>query len=178
MCFCPRADDWMVTAVDCLEFLPDELVVEVSRGMSGCASDLPQCKRLMYEVLAQHYGHAQQPPLLSNHVFDIHSGISELLGTIRPLFAFGVFVAMPEGHSSNPASLFLSVISKRKAGSGCRDPPAEPEAAGLPQQGGASPAPEVHGHRGQTPGDQTAQRGESWRPRPDWCRHPFEPCSH
>lgn len=79
----PRADEWMSTAVDCLEFLPDELVVEVSRGLSGCADDLVRCKRLMYEVLAQHYGHAQRPPLLSNHVFDIHSGISELLGTAR-----------------------------------------------------------------------------------------------
>lgn len=73
----------MSGAVDCLEFLPDELVVEVSRGLAGCADDLPQCKRLLYEALAQHYGHAQQPPLLNNHVFDIHSGISELLGKMR-----------------------------------------------------------------------------------------------
>lgn len=80
----------MSGAVDCLEFLPDELVVEVSRGLAGCADDLPQCKRLLYEVLAKHYGNAQQPPLFSNHVFDIHSGISELLGKLlrrrrRPL---------------------------------------------------------------------------------------------
>ncbi|KAM7015647.1 DEP domain-containing protein 7 isoform 1-T4 [Tautogolabrus adspersus] len=74
-----QADEWMSGAVDCLEFLPDELVVEVSRGLAGCAEDLLQCKRLLYEVLAQHYGRTQQPPLLSNHVFDIHSGISELL---------------------------------------------------------------------------------------------------
>ncbi|CAJ1048826.1 DEP domain-containing protein 7 isoform X2 [Xyrichtys novacula] len=74
-----QADEWMSGAVDCLEFLPDELVVEVSRGLAGCAEDLIQCKRLLYGVLAQHYGRSQQPPLLSNHVFDIHSGISELL---------------------------------------------------------------------------------------------------
>uniref|UniRef100_A0A3B4VCR6 DEP domain-containing protein 7 n=1 Tax=Seriola dumerili TaxID=41447 RepID=A0A3B4VCR6_SERDU len=74
-----QADEWMSGAVDCLEFLPDELVVEVSRGLAACANDVVQCKRLLYEVLAQHYGHTQQPPLLSNHVFDIHSGISELL---------------------------------------------------------------------------------------------------
>uniref|UniRef100_A0A8D0D1S4 DEP domain-containing protein 7 n=1 Tax=Sander lucioperca TaxID=283035 RepID=A0A8D0D1S4_SANLU len=74
-----QADEWMSGAVDCLEFLPDELVVEVSRGLAGCADDLLRCKSLLYEVLAQHYGHTQQPPLLSNHVFDIHSGISELL---------------------------------------------------------------------------------------------------
>ena len=80
----------MSAAVDCLEFLPDEQVVEVSRGLSGCVDDLPQCKKLLYEVLAQHYGHAQQPPLFSNHVFDIHSGISELLGkTILPALNSG-----------------------------------------------------------------------------------------
>ncbi|XP_044203357.1 DEP domain-containing protein 7 isoform X2 [Thunnus albacares] len=74
-----QADEWMSGAVDCLEFLPDELVVEVSRGLAGCTDDLLQCKKLLYGVLAQHYGQAEQPPLLSNHVFDIHSGISELL---------------------------------------------------------------------------------------------------
>ncbi|XP_034731033.1 DEP domain-containing protein 7 [Etheostoma cragini] len=74
-----QADEWLSGAVDCLEFLPDELVVEVSRGLASCADDLLRCKSLLYEVLAQHYGHLQQPPLLSNHVFDIHSGISELL---------------------------------------------------------------------------------------------------
>ncbi|XP_035507615.1 DEP domain-containing protein 7 [Morone saxatilis] len=74
-----QADEWMSGAVDCLEFLPDQLVVEVSRGLSASADDLLRCKSLLYEVLAQHYGRTQQPPLLSNHVFDIHSGISELL---------------------------------------------------------------------------------------------------
>ncbi|KAK7913682.1 hypothetical protein WMY93_013893 [Mugilogobius chulae] len=74
-----QADDWMSAAVGCLEFAPDELVVELSRSLARCADDLFQCKKLLYQTLAQYYGHAQQPPLLSNHVFDIHSGISELL---------------------------------------------------------------------------------------------------
>nr|XP_020471328.1 DEP domain-containing protein 7 [Monopterus albus] len=74
-----QADEWLSAAVDCLDFLTDELVVEVSRGLVSYADDLPRCKKLLYEVLAQHYGHTQQPPLLNNHVFDIHSGISELL---------------------------------------------------------------------------------------------------
>lgn len=148
----------MATAVDCLEFLPDRLVVELSRGLLGCAADLPQCKRLMYEVLAQHYGHAQQQtPLLSNHVFDIHSGISELLGTT------GVWKRLRfwRCFSSNPTSLLLCVVSERKASASSGDHPAEPEAAGLAQQGGAPSAPEVHGHGCQTPGGQTAQGGES-----------------
>ncbi|KAJ7994710.1 hypothetical protein DPEC_G00252310 [Dallia pectoralis] len=72
-----QADEWLSTAVDCLEFLPDELVVELSRGLSS-SEDQVQCKRLMYRILAQHYGETHSP-LLSNQVFDIHSGISELL---------------------------------------------------------------------------------------------------
>lgn len=91
-----RADEWMSGAVDCLEFLPDELVVEVSRGLAGCADDLLRCKSLLYEALAQHYGDTQQPPLFSNHVFDIHSGISELLGKSRSLWCPGVFRRVDE----------------------------------------------------------------------------------
>lgn len=66
--------------MDCLEFLPDQLVVEVSRGLAKCAEETSQYKQLLYRVLVQHYGRSDYPPLLSNHVFDIHSGVSELLG--------------------------------------------------------------------------------------------------
>lgn len=75
----------MSLAVDCLEFLPDELVVEVSRGLAACADDLLQCKTLLYQVLVRHYGQMPRPPLLNNYVFDIHSGISELLGKQQSL---------------------------------------------------------------------------------------------
>ncbi|XP_061522153.1 DEP domain-containing protein 7 [Phycodurus eques] len=74
-----QADEWMSGALDCLEFVPDDQVAEVSKGLAGCANDLIECKRLLYQVLAKHYVQADQPPLLCNHVFDIHSGISELL---------------------------------------------------------------------------------------------------
>lgn len=74
------ADAWLSAAVDCLEFLPDQLVVEVSRGLAKCPEETAQYKRLLYSVLIQHYGQTDYPPLFSNHVFDIHSGISELLG--------------------------------------------------------------------------------------------------
>ncbi|XP_052008067.1 DEP domain-containing protein 7-like isoform X3 [Xyrauchen texanus] len=74
-----QADNWLSAAVDCLEFLPDQFVVEVSRGLAKCAEETSQYKQLLYGVLIQHYGQSEYPPLLSNHVFDIHSGVSELL---------------------------------------------------------------------------------------------------
>lgn len=77
--FC-SADAWLSAAVDCLEFLPDQLVVEVSRGLAKCPEETAQYKRLLYSILIQHYGQTDYPPLFSNHVFDIHSGTSELLG--------------------------------------------------------------------------------------------------
>lgn len=74
-----QADNWLSAAVDCLEFLPDQLVVDVSRGLSKCAEETSQYKQLLYGVLVQHYGQSEYPPLLSNHVFDIHTGLTELL---------------------------------------------------------------------------------------------------
>ncbi|XP_017322276.1 DEP domain-containing protein 7 isoform X1 [Ictalurus punctatus] len=74
-----HADAWLSAAVDCLEFLPDELVVEVSRGLAKCPEETTQYKRLLYSILIQHYGQTDYPPLFSNHIFDIHSGVSELL---------------------------------------------------------------------------------------------------
>ncbi|XP_056134902.1 DEP domain-containing protein 7 isoform X2 [Lampris incognitus] len=74
-----QADEWMSAAVDCLEFLPDDLVVKVSRGLAGCANEQARCKTQLYAVLSQHYSQLRHPPLLSNHIFDIHSGIAELL---------------------------------------------------------------------------------------------------
>lgn len=73
----------MTGAVDCLEFLPDEQVVEVSRGLAGCSDDLLQFKKFLYQVLVKHYVQTQRPPLLSNYFFDVYSGISELLGKKR-----------------------------------------------------------------------------------------------
>ncbi|KAL4641986.1 DEP domain-containing protein 7 [Arapaima gigas] len=74
-----QADYWLSTAVNCLEFLPDRLVVEVSRGLPKCSDDSQQCKWLLFDVLAKHYNQSQQPPLLTNRLFDIHTGITELL---------------------------------------------------------------------------------------------------
>ncbi|KAJ8281350.1 hypothetical protein GJAV_G00066590 [Gymnothorax javanicus] len=73
-----QADGWLSAAVDCLEFLPDRRVVEISRGLPRC-SGTPQCKQLLFEVLEKHYSQTHRPALLSAHIFDIHIGISDLL---------------------------------------------------------------------------------------------------
>lgn len=67
--------------------------------------------------------------------------------------------------SSSPSSflrLLLHIRSERQARASSGDSAAEPEAAGLSQQGGATPTPEIHGHRSQTAGGQIAQRGEGF----------------
>lgn len=53
----------------------------------------------------------------------------------------------------------FSVASQREAKPGSGDPAAQPEAAGLPQQGGAPQAAALHGHRGPAAGGQAEQRG-------------------
>ncbi|KAM4596185.1 DEP domain-containing protein 7 [Fundulus diaphanus] len=109
-----QADEWMSVAVDCLEFLPDELVVEVSRGLAACVDDLLQCKRLLYQVLVRHYGQTQQPPLLNNCVFDIHSGISELLvnGKLQlALEALQLSLRLQDPHSREELRRLLSFMA-------------------------------------------------------------------
>lgn len=51
-------------------------------------------------------------------------------------------------------------FSERQASASFRVPAAEPKAAGLSQQGGATQAAEIHGRCSQTTGGQAAQRGE------------------
>ncbi|KAJ8416255.1 hypothetical protein AAFF_G00382770 [Aldrovandia affinis] len=74
-----QADNWLSAAVDCLDFLPDQLVVEVSRGLPRCSDQTRQSKPLLFDALAKHYGRPACPPLLTNYMFDIHGGITELL---------------------------------------------------------------------------------------------------
>lgn len=185
-----RADDWLSAAVDCLEFLSDELVVEVSRGLASCEDDLLQCKMLLYEVLAQHYRHTQQPPLLSNHVFDIHTGISELLGKKRELseeskrhlwFSYfhicfclwhlitrNIFPKLSISYRLSSRFLW-SIVSEWKARTGSGGSAAEPEAAGLSQPRGATQAAKIHGHCSQVTGGQATQRGEHLCPSAQVC---------
>ncbi|KAL0968568.1 hypothetical protein UPYG_G00268600 [Umbra pygmaea] len=78
-------DDWLTAALDCLEFLPDQQVVEVSRELPRCPDVVgsghsnEQCKRMLYETLVKYYNQPDHVPLLTNRTSDIYTGITELL---------------------------------------------------------------------------------------------------
>ncbi|XP_064784967.1 DEP domain-containing protein 7-like [Oncorhynchus masou masou] len=74
-----QEDDWLTAALDCLEFLPDQQVVEVSRDLPRCPDVVGQCKLLLYETLVKYYGQSDRSPLLANHMSDIYTGVTELL---------------------------------------------------------------------------------------------------
>lgn len=46
-------------------------------------SVLTQCKMLLYGSLMKHYSHTDRPPLLPEHMTDIYTAITDLLG--KPL---------------------------------------------------------------------------------------------
>ncbi|XP_010902392.2 DEP domain-containing protein 7 [Esox lucius] len=80
-----QEDDWLRAALDCLEFLPDQQVVEVSRELPWCpdvggpGKSHQQCKLILYETLVKYYSQPDCLPLLSNHMLDVYTGIAELL---------------------------------------------------------------------------------------------------
>lgn len=76
---CSRADEWVSAAVDCLEFLPDQIVVDVSRNLPEQPDKDGSWKLLLFETISKYYNH-NRVPLVTNPFFDIHTGIAELLG--------------------------------------------------------------------------------------------------
>ncbi|KAL4004166.1 exosome complex component RRP40 [Sarotherodon galilaeus] len=95
-----QEDEWLCAALDCLDFLPDQPVVELSRELPHCFPQddescdpepaglsvqergkcgLAQCKLLLYGTLVKHYSNTNRPPLLPQHMTDIYTAITELL---------------------------------------------------------------------------------------------------
>uniref|UniRef100_A0A665TKZ1 DEP domain-containing protein 7 n=1 Tax=Echeneis naucrates TaxID=173247 RepID=A0A665TKZ1_ECHNA len=68
-----QEDEMLCAALDCLDFLSDQPVVELSRD--GVA----QCKLLLYRALLKHYSHTDRPPLLPQYMSDICTAITDLL---------------------------------------------------------------------------------------------------
>ncbi|XP_044536917.1 DEP domain-containing protein 7 [Gracilinanus agilis] len=69
-------DEWLSAATDCLEYLPDQLVVELSRSFPELPDKGDVWKALLFDTISKYYNNRE--PLL-NHLFDIHTGIAELL---------------------------------------------------------------------------------------------------
>uniref|UniRef100_A0A3Q2SSK2 DEP domain-containing protein 7 n=1 Tax=Fundulus heteroclitus TaxID=8078 RepID=A0A3Q2SSK2_FUNHE len=99
-----REDEWLSRALDCLDFLPDQLVVELSRELPHCFSPekgsnereppdgtgrddgtgvspsaLAQWKLLLYGTLVKHYSNTSRPPLLPQNMTDVYTAITDLL---------------------------------------------------------------------------------------------------
>ncbi|XP_074086537.1 DEP domain-containing protein 7 [Macrotis lagotis] len=69
-------DEWLSAATDCLEYLPDRMVVELSRNFPELPDKGDVWKSLLFETISKYYNNRE--PLL-NHLFEIHTGIAELL---------------------------------------------------------------------------------------------------
>lgn len=100
---CDRADEWVSAAVDCLEYLPDQIVVDVSRNLPECRDKDRSWKLLLFETISKHYNQ-NRVPLVTNPFFDIHSGIAELLGTFLETKTLKLF-ALQNPSWSEPAPL-------------------------------------------------------------------------
>ncbi|KAK2841852.1 hypothetical protein Q5P01_012052 [Channa striata] len=97
-----REDECLRAALDCLDFLPDQPVVQLSRELPHCfpqadnscdqvpdvnphaqplhsGNGLDQCKLLLYATLVQHYSNTDRPALLPEHMNDIYTAIIDLL---------------------------------------------------------------------------------------------------
>uniref|UniRef100_A0A8C3G1P9 DEP domain-containing protein 7 n=1 Tax=Cyclopterus lumpus TaxID=8103 RepID=A0A8C3G1P9_CYCLU len=76
-------DEWLGAALDCLDFLPDQPVVELSRELPHCFTQdqdsCEHCKLLLYGTLVKHYSHTDRPPLLPQHMADVYTTVTDLL---------------------------------------------------------------------------------------------------
>lgn len=84
--FIPRLDGWLSAAGDCLELLPDQLVVFAGEQLSQYGGDAlsgeqaATQKRIFFDTIAKFYSGKDKPPLLSGQHLDIHTAILTLLG--------------------------------------------------------------------------------------------------
>ena len=72
-----QEDEWLSSAIDCLEYLPDQMVVDISRNFPEQPDRIDLVKELLFDAISKYY--SSREPLL-NHLSDVHNGIAELLG--------------------------------------------------------------------------------------------------
>lgn len=71
-----QEDEWISAAIDCLEYLPDQMVVDISRNFPEQPDRTDLVKALLFDAIGKYY--STREPLL-NHLYDVHNGIAELL---------------------------------------------------------------------------------------------------
>ncbi|XP_061466520.1 DEP domain-containing protein 7 isoform X2 [Rhineura floridana] len=72
-----QTDEWLSAAIDCLEYLPDPMVVDVSRTLPDRPDKVHVGKLLLFDTIGRYYSQKKEP--LLNHAPEIHLGIAELL---------------------------------------------------------------------------------------------------
>ncbi|XP_046797494.1 DEP domain-containing protein 7 isoform X2 [Gallus gallus] len=72
-----QTDEWLSSAIDCLEYLPDHMVVDISRNLPDQLDKADTWKLLLFENIGRYYGQKKEP--LLSHAPEVHSGIAELL---------------------------------------------------------------------------------------------------
>ncbi|NWI97456.1 DEPD7 protein, partial [Pitta sordida] len=72
-----QTDEWLSAAIDCLEYLPDHMVVDISRNLPDQPDKADTWKLLLFENIGRYYSQKKEP--LLSHASEIHLGIAELL---------------------------------------------------------------------------------------------------
>ncbi|XP_048339300.1 DEP domain-containing protein 7 [Sphaerodactylus townsendi] len=72
-----QADEWLSAAIDCLDYLPDQMVVDVSRSLPDGPNTAYVGKLLLFDIIGRYYSQKKEP--LLSHAPDIHMGIAEQL---------------------------------------------------------------------------------------------------
>ncbi|KAH1170546.1 DEP domain-containing protein 7 [Mauremys mutica] len=72
-----QTDEWLSAAIDCLEYLPDQMVVDISRNLPSQPDKADTWKLLLFDTIGRCYSQKKEP--LLSHASDIHTGIAELL---------------------------------------------------------------------------------------------------
>ncbi|XP_077178028.1 DEP domain-containing protein 7 isoform X2 [Paroedura picta] len=72
-----QTDEWLAAAIDCLDYLPDQMVVDVSRSLPDRPDTAHVGKLLLFDTIGRYYSQKKEP--LLSHAPDIHLGIAEQL---------------------------------------------------------------------------------------------------
>ena len=87
VCLTPSLDAWLLAAADCLELFPDQLIVAAGEQLAEQGSGAAQGpgaaegpKKLLFDIIAKHYGGQERSPLLAGRYSDVTAAIHGLLG--------------------------------------------------------------------------------------------------